>query len=171
MINWDDLTPEQKRIEIAKDVIDAITTHAYKPKTGIYVSDELTLALERNKSLQEALVNKQIEDCKVCAIGACFLTYIKFTNNFNVGELLHTDGNKMRFILSSVFSEQQLGLIESAFEFSISYAQQTSDYYEAEKAANWYTKIDRDAWMYSFDTWRLTGIMQNIIDNNGTFIP
>lgn len=192
-------TAAQKRVMIAKDVIAQIKANRYIPTTGnfvtpefntdkIYLTDEedITLPAENlseiynehdtenilnfsEKSLRDSFYDKEVETCNVCALGGLFMSCTLLNNNTKNKDLFgeaddigtcieenHVFSNG----LHKFFSKNQLILIEKSFEGSCGYfygCEETDD-----QCQEFYLNYDDD------DD-RMIAIMQNIIDNNGTF--
>ena len=120
------MTPAQRRVAIAKDVIDSIQADLLKPQEGVYVSAYTkTCNIEKGKSLQDSLL-PNIETCECCAKGALFMTKILSFNHYKANsgyeldseyeETLKIDGPETMKGLNDCFSKKQLDLIENAFE-------------------------------------------------------
>jgi len=179
------LTKAEKRIAIAKDVLMAIKSDVYNPETGNYVEPYFFSYFNRKDSVQTLLLQDRLKGCTVCALGACFLSLVKFTNRLTIDELTPIDANTM-FIndntkihsngkatsrLRKIFSKTQLTLIEVAFERSAYFADGVRINKELIENAVYFwqnfTRYEED----SVSEELLTGIMENIIANNGEFIP
>lgn len=155
------LTAPQKRVAIAKDVLLSIKTGIVIPTCGNYFS--LTKKLD-GKTLQEGLcdVNSPIS-CKVCGMGAVFVSKVKLGNTFEMDGSYVSD-DEMTENLEGIFSTKQLRLIEHAFEgFHAGFANITDT--EETKCEN------KFRYKYSEPSERMQAIMKNIIKNNGTFKP
>lgn len=164
-----------QRITIAKDVIAQIEAERYFAKGGSYVriSEEDNYRGSVKENFQK------IKHCKVCALGGCFLSIVRFKNNVtfdeitDIGAKQFAHNNKFRQILTSIFPAEQLILIENAFE--------NGGFWETPIFGSDYEKYSvsrhdkHAAWefgqQFSNHNDRLTAIMQNIIDNKGTFKP
>ena len=173
---FNSLTPAKKRVAIAKDVIANINAKKYVACMGSYVNIYNTNL--DSQSLQKVL--PQVT-CSVCALGAMFVSDVKFNNNFNVGD---STTSKIDNQLSKYFSKGQLALIEIAFErFDTIYDDDEEElriengYYshislkklkitedDVSSAIKFYNKFDT-----SEET--LIAIMENIIKNKGKFKP
>lgn len=152
------LSKAGKRVAIVKDVIDSLKAKKYFAKKSIY--------LEINEK-DYGIVNQEVlcsdnTVCTVCALGGIFASKVKIANEFsNDLELTH-DGD-MRKNLSKYFTEYQLHLIEAAFEG-----------WEKGNVSTW--KLKNNDHMkyirsYSNPNDRMIVIMENIIENKGTFKP
>lgn len=179
--SFESLPANLQRIRVAKDVIAQVRLEKYKANRGAYISQLRTNNNVENQDDVKKNFDK-IKSCEVCALGACLLSTVKFKNTlqFQVLRQADEDGDfgynkQIQNLLSSLFSPVQLLLIEMAFEKS------TSIGFFAEKVDNtgslydidWRIKDDAVTFGYKYNSHhdRLIAIMENIIDNNGTFKP
>lgn len=155
------MTKKELRIAVAKDVLKSLRILLVTP--GVYVKTvevrPITNFISTNS--QKSASNLQ-KHCKVCALGACFLSLVKIDNKFDFASNVEAvdEYSFKRYVepgalfrrLEKVFSAPQLYLIEAAFE-------------------DW----DPDLVVFAPDitapTDRLRAIMKNIIANDGTFKP
>ncbi len=160
----------QKRVMIAQDVLAQIKTKRYVAESGCWVQPNIKAACEKNlkdeDSVQELFAKKKIKSCNVCALGGLFMSCINLNNNttiedlkkeFYIGDFVYDD-SKISNGLNRIFTQKQLILIESYFEGSQGYF----------KGDNEKTLVFLESYN---DDERLEMIMQNIIDNDGTFKP
>jgi len=167
---WLLLSKGEKRVEIAKDVLKAIKDSVYLPLRGRYIN---VIKKSSEVSVQKSLKKKELQ-CKVCVIGSCFLSLIKFENKFNVDDISNSlflidyeddENGSGRERLLKHFSKNQLGLIENAFEKTTCFTEHLE------------IKVHTANKSYSFknngedDKIVLIRIMKNIILNKGTFKP
>src|SRR6185369_2611606 len=130
------MTKAEKRIAIAKDVLKQIKLRTYKPKAGTYVeiSQEIAKTIPRSADVQLQDMLPKIKDCKVCALGACFMSSVRRFNGYSTGaanlgsvelsgyaEPITSTSHKMgswetREQLRRFFSDKQLNLSECWFE-------------------------------------------------------
>jgi hypothetical protein len=165
---FEKLSPARKRVQIAKDVIAQIQANKIVPTNSIYFDLNFRLKdLDGQKlSLQNILIEKPDYACRCCAKGAMFVAKAEKYNQCDV--LIHEDGDchvyneEISENLSDIFSLEQLGLIESAFEATIYYYD--GDYDKHRIASRMFQPTDD-----SKD--RMIMIMENIIFNKGTFVP
>lgn len=151
------LSKAEKRMFIAKDVIDSIKAKKLIATPGTYV------VVNKNYS---TLINQDVlcasdTICNVCGIGALFVSKVKIDNNFNS----EIEGDEeIRDVLSTYFSRPQLALIEAAFEgWEVDYLDDDSDKLKLEeKCIKFHNK-------YKDDGDRMIAIMKNIISNKGLF--
>jgi hypothetical protein len=174
-------TKAQKRVMIAKDVLAQIKAERYFPKRGEWArplwSDDqksIDIKLDPNSSIKDAFKSKAINSCKVCALGGLFMSCTNLNNNTTVGDMkteyyigeFVNDDVKISNGLNRIFTQKQLMLIETYFEGGEGYFKSYSHHfsYSDEKLlVIFFKSFDDDE--------RLKMIMQNIIDNNGTFKP
>ena len=174
-------TKAQKRVMIAKDVLAQIKAKRYFAESGEWVkplwSDDqksIDIKLDPNSSIKDAFKSKAINSCQVCALGGLFMSCTNLNNNTTVqdmkteyylGEVVQ-DNDKISNGLNRIFTRKQLMLIETYFEGGEGYFKGYSEYfsYSDEKLLVTFFKSYHD-------DERLKMIMQNIIDNNGTFKP
>ena len=162
-------TKAQKRVMIAKDVLTQIKAKRYFAESGCWVQTNINATCEKDlkdeDSVQELFAEKKIESCNVCALGGLFMSCTNLNNNttvqdlkneFYIGDLV-ADDDEISNGLNRIFTQKQLRLIESYFEGGEGYfrgGNKTQTFLES----------------YNDDE-RLEMIMQNIIDNDGTFVP
>jgi hypothetical protein len=143
-------TKAQKRVAIAQDVIEHLD--ALDPRQNYaYVHTCYTPTTDTEEDGAQQHINKISKDCQVCALGACFLSYIRLFNKVKLCQITHAGHvfcarTQIYDQLQEFFATSQLGEIEKAFEFN----NKNFDPSETPKD-------------------RLKAIMQNIVDNNGTF--
>jgi len=177
-------SPEMKRIMIATDVIKYLDAKKIVSAPGTYLLANFArpedMAVEDNKELDSLL--KVASNCDVCALGAIFYAAVIRHDNLKIGILSEFDdiaegdgyfgifSSTMFIYLKEFFPQKELCFIEAAFEGNL---------------VNWYDDSDEGDRDYSgiiercrefskrFEDPedRMRAIMQNIIDNNGTFTP
>lgn len=192
---WNDyfnsLSSEGKRVAIAKDVIEQIEANKYVSLKGKYGSIKRNTLYEFSYDDSVQSIFDEV-NCNCCALGAMFMSNVKFNNQCTVNQVGKVD--KIVKDLTNFFSAKQLIMIESAFEqwdwSDLLRDEDDDDYYSdiimdgifseesiitlnldrheliesIEKAYNFTKAIDNDEE-------RLVKIMTNIIENNGEFIP
>lgn len=177
---FDKLSKTQQRIILAKDVILQVKAKVANAVEGQYfdVDDygDHDFAYEKNNEFREIVSDVK---CEVCAKGALFLSHIVRTNKFSILQSLQQQGHDSIINrLAEIFTKNQLDLIETAFEKEViedknrtlSYPDSRDKFADViltdiAKAAVKFGK------KYRSENNRLIAIMQNIIDNNGTFKP
>lgn len=175
-------TTKQKRILIARDVLEQIKVQKIVPQTGSFIQLPYIYGIKGDDSLRETLMRETVS-CDCCAVGSLFASCTLFNNeetissaNGNdIGDIM-TKGVKSANQLSEYFSRKQLILIEVAFEtMRRSYSGAAKEYdrfegrfplsqEEIKSAELFYSK-------YEGSESRLCGIMHNIIQNDGLFKP
>lgn len=172
---WEDCTPAERRVLIAKDALDSVVAGKYRCiGTGYYIDSKgMKLKLPKPDTVARKSHCEMIgRTCTMCARGALLLSRAVRFNQLKLFELgLH--GNKKLVAwcrnthegLDGAFTNKQLSLIEAAFEANYTFAEEEG-YSEA---------VSRQAEQFGDDhpdhANRLIAILQNIIDHNGTFKP
>ena len=175
----------EKRVLIAQDVLTQLKASRYVAESGVFVEYTFNRKLDRdlsdNESVQQLFAHKEIDKCNVCALGGMFMSCTNLNNNTTLGQLdcegsnlgdVIEDEERISNGLDKFFTTNQLVLIEIYFERGEGY------FIEGCNAVNsrFYKSIDFDHVnafydKYEDDAKRLGAIMQNIIDNKGTFVP
>jgi hypothetical protein len=166
-------TKAEKRVEIARDVLKQIKIGRLIPKKGTWVASEYNEVLiekETNSKLEvrDVIKNKK---CNTCALGSIFISAIDKFDKLKVKDLYRyrslEDFNICSFetedifkYLKRFFSNEQLGLMEMAFELRDGYF---SKIINPNLVIKW-----GEQYHNSYD--RLRAIMLNLIRNKGTFI-
>lgn len=128
---FDKMTPAQKRVTIAKDVLARIRAGKIIDTHGIYFSipDERLSANVRRydwdsdsysveaKILQKASAQKLVESmaCEACAKGACFISWIANFNERTINEMRLWEGTLPKEF-KGIFPYTIWSAIESAYE-------------------------------------------------------
>lgn len=180
------MSKAEKRVAVAEDVIAQIKAEVYTPESGTYVRFEHTSkAVEKGyyslgdlyAKPADLMMDEGMLNCNVCAKGAMFLSHIrKDSDECTVSQA--ADGGDEQIIenrLTDLFSEEQLDLIEAAFETEAHHYTDdhgTDDDFNEDgdpKRGTIGAKAERFGDKYSTDQRRLMAIMRNIIRNKGTF--
>lgn len=191
---WDEMTPAERRVVLAQDVIAHINAkrllHVHDNQCYVNVSVDLTDAekdrerrwldaLPRKETISRRIVRRLMKRCDVCARGALMLARIDRFNSmkirdlhigqFGVGSMEVMSGDTVK-ALAGAFTKSQLGLIEAAFELR-SPCVIHSNFFDT-----WIDWVGgKNAVEFGGDhkdpTSRLIAIMQNIIDHDGEFKP
>lgn len=181
------MAPNRKRVRIAKDVIEQLDAKKLIAKHGTYLQLSSIAAKkkydiryfswpdfeDKKSKIAETQISEVVSanSCKVCAIGAVFASAVKRANHCTIGDMnSDADGLNddifMRSYLKSWFSREQLALMEIAFDRtdqSIDGDASGADDDVLDAAYNFASKQTAGG--------RLRAIMQNIIDNDGEFVP
>lgn len=188
------LPNNEKAVLVAKDVLVQIKAKIYIPYTGTYIHPNDGFKFEG--SIKKNF--EKIPECKVCALGSMLmssthlgniLTTSDIGNSPDVDDLRNSD--KVSELFSSIFTDKQLLLIETAFEgysefMDWSYSktdikriykkdfryEELSDRYSTETLTfDESLACEMFHRKYNDDDKRLNAICRNIIKNNGIFIP
>ena len=163
-------TKAQKRVMIAQDVLAQLKAKRYVAESGCWVRIHYNpTTVAKTDSVQELFVEKKIESCNVCALGGLFMSCTNFNNNTLLEDLDFASSElgdlieevKLSNKLNSIFSVKQLKLIESYFEENDGYFYINSQY----------DRIKAFCDKHPSDKKRLQLIMENIVENGGTFVP
>jgi len=161
------------RVAIAKDVIYRLSnpTQGYSALSNYYINIDGTDITgydylsdqDLNDDLQSH-VGKLDGRCQVCALGGLLLSKARLYNHVPL-DLFHLgfEANAVRQGLLDIFELMQLRLIEIAFEVDDFFGLGL-DESSIEKALHFGSQFNNEAS-------RMIAIMQNIVNNNGTFIP
>ena len=177
---FEKLTPPQQRVAIAKDVLEQIRIKRFTPYSGKYISSiNFKNGLYKSEMGSKDIKSNfaKIKNCSVCAMGACLMSATKFANKLNFEDVgVHrTDfkDEKVKDLFSSIFSPEQLLLIEIAFEGNDSGADRMGyDIFGADYPTCEITqKCDEFYLKYEDEKSRMVAIMKNLIKNKGEFKP
>lgn len=176
----------EQRVIIAKDVLEWIRERKLEPWSGTYINVKAVPRVDGSATEPRIPVGEvstvNSDSCYACGLGALFALTAE-RGPFEVKDAYDGSGglaDGMRQMLAPYFSPKQLTLIECAFERStgFSYDDDGTCFGELLEAANFGRAVDRaltdlDGPTRPENTDRrvMRAIMQNIIDNNGTFIP
>jgi hypothetical protein len=168
------MSPAEKRVAIAHDVIEQLRLEKIYATQGTYLNAPAGNAvLESNAA--ETFGSAACQACAIgsllaCAIGAQDSVTLSDVNAIVGLRSIEMAGSDAFRYLERYFDKEQMVMIETAFEgdlisddvFEISRQSEHEcvdfhDYYRDEDGVD--------------ETRLLTAIMQNIINNNGTFVP
>ena len=178
---FEKLSPSDKRVAIARDVLAQLDAGRITAKTGVYIRsfDLVNLIDESAKDVQLQSLLSAVEECNVCALGSMFICGVNIANNLPVKRVTtygsEVSGSDAKKYLRRFFTNGQLGLIESAFETGdmlSNYSRVPKRDYALLRAAIRFGElfdVEDENWMR--DELRLRAIMENIIVNDGTFRP
>jgi hypothetical protein len=141
-----------ERVAIAKDALAWVEAGALIPVKSTYVRPSPGVVFSNPYKQQLRDVN--LGKCEVCARGALFLAKAVRFNNV-LADWSYSTERVNRAALLEHFDDNQINLIEEYYEGFIRNGE----------AFSW----ARNFW--TDNSHRMTLILQNIIDNNGTFVP
>ena len=170
------LVPPKKkadaRVAIAKDVIATLKLNTVRACAGTYFEDNE--GFDHMEEPFEAIALRMRQKygqatCSACALGATVISAIGLYNKPGaVGKAWKENGgldqHELHSVLGRWFTGIQLDLIECAFEEATHFVSGGSTLDDREKASAF-------GYEYNYDHDRLVAIMQNIVDNKGTFRP
>ena len=147
-MKFNEITKSEQRVAIAKDVLEWLDV--YGLTQGIYLSTV------------ESTLDGISQNCRVCALGATFLSSIRVGKEFDERKIRYAMKEEMRSHLTRWFPMDQILLIEAAFERYVCIN-------GMEKHCNGWEYVNSCG---SSDHRGMLGkIMENIIENSGTFNP
>lgn len=179
----------ERAVLVAKDIIAQVEVGMYKPRRERYLNlgygerpelgwDVLRDAIEVGLDVKENfhLIPK---GCTACAIGATILSCTHLGNKLKFSDLRLSamgvnslNNTSIKELLESVFSPEQLLMIETAFE---GWNDDSDRYAKNLLGVRLEPSVSRacDDFhnMYNTSYQRILAIYQNIIDNNGVFVP
>lgn len=174
-VNFEDISPAGKRVMIAKDVINKLKTKQFVAEAQTWLAQIDGSEFITNKDLKESRQLKSIigdltkpddPSCQACALGGCFMAAVDLFNDIKANDV--TDGavdglwiETMSGYLNKFFDNDQLRLIEMAFEFGKGGFAPNNDEEQCASSMYWNAKDPET---------RMIGIMGNIIENNGQFV-
>lgn len=189
------LPNNEKAVLVAKDVLEQVKANKYIASVGIYLY-VFGGGFKFDGSIKENF--DQIQQCKVCALGSMLMSSTHLGNILTTSDIDNypeaddlRDSEKITELFSSIFTNKQLLLIETAFEgYSDFWAlnkRQIKKYYQevftynetSDRYAEGKEKLTFEETLacemfnrkYDEDEKRLNAICRNIIKNKGVFIP
>ncbi len=155
------LTAAQKRVAIAKDVLQQIRLRTMVPAHVGYF-----LWTDRNRI--ESFNQESVKHCScfVCGIGAGIVSGIRLFNKVHVSENRGFAAEAFP-IAKKFFTAQQAALIEMAFEGSCIMGNNAN----VEMSVSAYAKARKFYERHTLPRERVQAIYQNIINNKGVFKP
>lgn len=161
---FEEMTLTEKRVAIAEDVIRQIEMLEIIARCSVYLN--ITTKNTDRGHLSELMQKDEIDSCRCCAKGALFMGYFNLNKEKKRSEdpVVINDMNfspdQFEAPLRGIFSKHQWNLIESAFEAS-DFMQGKGDAGRAIAFGNKHRGESR----------RMIAIMENIIENDGIFMP
>jgi hypothetical protein len=171
------LSPAQKRVEIAKDVIKQLNSKKLIAAHMVYVRTEIDNIEGITPETQLKKIFDKSEYCRVCGIGSLFVCTVKRANAIVcsdvmgctckscISDMSDVDQETITSYLKKYFSVKQLQYIEIAFESRDDVVLSAKDVVNYKEARSFFAYESNQ---FSAD-YRMRTIMQNIIDNKGTF--
>jgi hypothetical protein len=171
------LSVNEQRLKIIQDVIAHLESEKLKATKDTYLKILGVRKAEEGQQLHEIIEQSK---CRVCGIGGVFSATVLLNNDFKVKSLHNNrtitingemdlvnsnfDDRSMRRYLKEWFTGTQLDLIEAAFESNPNYATNATSDTELSNAVKFGRQF-RDSKS------RLIAICENILANNGKFVP
>lgn len=193
-MNFEQMSPQEKRVAIAKDVLLRLSTKAIRAESS-YLKletkdgrDGWDVKLGRAPEIEDQQLNTAISEgkiiCRVCADGALFLSHVMFSNHLTVKQATDiVSFHQVQNRLQEIFSRDQLLMIETAFEGRAIHDEEVSIIVEAPEEFD--AEMDEVIseltltplgdklvlWRDQFDEAEdaMRAIMENIIQHEGEF--
>lgn len=171
------LSKPQRAFLVAQDALKQLPK--LKVKAGSYIDGKITLPKTHSSKNAQRHIAKIVKKCDVCALGACLVSKIKLFNKVTLNDLaLETEENVSWFTLDSeaipallgdIFSDEQMLLVEAAFEGAPHVA---IDFPDNDALFDAYmARAESYGRAYPNARDRLRAILLNIVRNNGLFLP
>ncbi len=171
----------KKRVMIARDVIAQLNANRFIASPGEWARFDGLEKSKENTELCDLLAKNR--KCEVCGVGALFVSAVEHANRISVADvksdldsydLDYNEGIEQSTAfeyLEQYFDKEQLDLIEQAFEQGKGVTYTNSD--DGLAARRFCDHEDDQIGEYLDDRphLRMRLIMENIIANNGTFVP
>lgn len=175
MKKFENQSASEKRVSIAKDVLKQILQEKIIVQRGDYIDFTFNKPCGVDTRLLESI--KKAESCTVCAIGATLISLLNKSgsdiprNKVDLYQPKYSSKEVKKHL--SVFGPKQLYMIEYAFEGrgQTSVAKHFYGYKAVGLPSSTFEKLAKYLVTYASDRERLVAIMQNIIENKGTFNP
>lgn len=156
---------EDKRVAVAKDVLEQLDLKKFVAEEGTYFY--LESKAKEGESLQKVI--DKGESCSVCAMGAVFASKVRLGNDCNITDdilwdsCIKTGDEEVLKHTEDIFSERTMRLMEWCFE-GVDIVDFFWDDYKLEE------RVDVFRISYKTSDSLIRAIMQNIIDNKGEFV-
>lgn len=170
---FEKMTPAEKRVQIARDVLAQLALKRLVPTPGVWLAgppdekngEDSSALFSKEQALKnpelKSILNKT-KECTGCALGGMFMCAVERADKLKLEELSYDakeegaifEGDIFPY-MEKFFNKEQLNKIESAFEQG---GGSCSDY----EASEWAGAIEDPGT-------RMRLIMENIILNKGTF--
>lgn len=163
---FDRASAAQRRVMVAQDVIDQLKIGRMSACTGTWVDAyDNTVDGTADANLQKAVLGNEVS-CEVCGLGSLMVSLVLFKNKVKTedAEYLNPtseDSDAPDAGLSAVFSQEQMELIEIAFE-------QGEGAYDVETAVHRAAQAFGE--QHEDENQRLRAIMTNIVQHKGEFV-
>lgn len=179
---FDNLSKAEKRVAIARDCIERIKLSQFNADTGAIVGGVNLKYYQEACNVKDVLNSDDKFNCRVCAKGGLFMSYLGRVNNFDFTrgiEACEQDNNTPNMLkLMEIFSDKQLIYIETAFEgYQVigtlknfdSYSLPNDKYNKAKAFNETFDMRDENGDFIYNENAKLIAICENIIKNKGTF--
>lgn len=188
--DFEKMTAKEKRVTIARDVLMQIQSKRLIPKSGVWLLGVVDGVFEKDIELQKVLEN--VKECEGCALGGMFMCTVERANKLKISQLedtyINCDQNHKNFgeitanevsqndiynYMKRFFSKTQLDLIETTFELTNGGAEVSESVQKlaTDFWADFCVSENKEDGCILDPEDRMRLIMENIVANNGTFVP
>ena len=173
MKTWEEMTKRERRVAIAKDVLDHLDYLNIKDGNGFIVDSGTESLIDRSGPITHQDCQIIRDTCAMCARGALMISRVDLFNSIDWSQMYSEPcGEEVDFahrdltdeVLIGAFGKKQLGKIEAAFEVGACYAENVGCSDATAQLCKEFGLKYRDA------KDRLRAIMLNIVEN-GKFKP
>ena len=149
--SFSEMTQPEKAVAVAKDILKHLKSIRVKSEnTYLEMKKPLSDRIDNDDNAQRH-IDAITKNCEVCAVGACFLSYVRVFNQVTVGDVLKAGYSYMQNKIRDAFPQSMLLEIEDVFE------------------EHQFTSVHLKR-QYKDAKQRLRAIMLNIVQNKGKFL-
>jgi hypothetical protein len=159
------LTKAEKRIAIAKDILQQIKLKKYIPYSGSYITFKNYYNINNELDIQ---ANFDKAQCNCCQLGACIMSLTKFENKLKFSDIQYAESdNKSWKMLEKIFTPRQIAIMEYCFEGDEGGSKVAEDFFKYELDKETIEKCDEFKNKYFSDEDTMKAICNNLIKNKG----
>lgn len=164
------------RVRVAQDVLARLESNDYFAAGMCYIRSPVIDELSKNGVTDDIRNHMEEIDggvCRVCALGGAMMSLVRLRGDVDLDDLFAFDESTkeaylktttLRHVLTEVFTENQLALIETA--------------YEGTSVLCFYGGLDDDldrarafGRNHTHGFYRMKAIWRNVVENDGVFTP
>lgn len=162
---WKNYSRNEKIVAIAYDIIQAVLAGVYVPTEHNYVEPHSIMS-KGHQQLQSVLTSGELDNCGVCALGAAFLSLVRFENHklcddpIRLHDKNSTDTQRIRTLLGRLRMEEIMVAYEcKQLEDTMFWLSPR----RFESIVRKYQPLNREE--------RMLNIWMNVIKHQGVFTP
>lgn len=164
---FEEMTREERKVAVCKDVLSRLDV--MQVTSGSYVDSDNEYDCEHDAVVTPSECDMLFEACEVCARGALLLGRVAVFNKLTWGEIglvgdhtITASDSDTTNGLDGIFTYYELCELETAFELGMNLYVLGGDAYDAARNFGHLYPDPKD---------RLRAILENVIQNNGNFVP